>query len=107
MPLSISLLCFLPKFVKRLADISGACILAMPPGAWGREVKVIGGVEICVVVSSKTLVFVCVNALHPNQQLCPPQAPPPPQPKGGGHIVFGADPIGVGIRIALFPCIIF
>ena len=21
--------------------------------------------------------------------------PPPPKPKGGGHIVFGADPVGV------------
>ena len=88
MPLSISLLCFLPKFVKRLADIIGACILSMPPGAWGREVKVIGRVEICD-VSSKILVFVCVYASHPSQQLCPPKL------KGEGHIV------------ALFPCIIF
>ena len=60
------LLCFLPKFFNRITDISGACILAMPPGAWGREVKVIGSVKNCDVVSSKTLVFVCVYALHPN-----------------------------------------
>ena len=36
-----------------------------------------------------------------------------PQPKGGGHIVFGADPVGVGVcvgvgvRVASFPCVIF
>ena len=30
-----------------------------------------------------------------------------PQPKGGGHIVFGADPVGVCVRVASFPCIIF
>ena len=25
-----------------------------------------------------------------------------PQPKGGGHIVFGADPVGVGISVCFF-----
>ena len=30
-----------------------------------------------------------------------------PQQKGGGHIVFGADPVGVGVRVASFPCVIF
>ena len=33
-----------------------------------------------------------------------------PQPKGGGgHIVFGADPVGVcvGVRVASFPHVIF
>ena len=25
----------------------------------------------------------------------------------GGHIVFGADPVGVGVRVASFPCVIF
>ena len=30
-----------------------------------------------------------------------------PQPKWGGHIVFGVDPVGIGVRVASFPCIIF
>ena len=32
-----------------------------------------------------------------------------PQPKGGGHIVFGADlvGVGVGVRVASFPHVIF
>ena len=30
-----------------------------------------------------------------------------PQPKGGGHIVFGADPVGVGVCVASFPRVIF
>ena len=25
---------------------------------------------------------------------------------GGGHIVFGADPVNIGVRVASFPCII-
>ena len=25
--------------------------------------------------------------------------PPPPQPRGGGYNAFGADPVGVGIRV--------
>ena len=34
----------------------------------------------------------------------------PPNPKGVGHIVFGADPvsgIGVSVGVSIFPCIIF
>ena len=33
-----------------------------------------------------------------------PPAPPPPQhtPKGGGHIVFGTDPVGVGVGVTHF-----
>ena len=30
-----------------------------------------------------------------------------PQPKGGGHIDFGADPFGIGVRLASFLCVIF
>ena len=33
-----------------------------------------------------------------------------PKPEGwggGGHIVFGADPVGIRVRIASFPCFIF
>ena len=30
-----------------------------------------------------------------------------PQPKGWGHIVFGADLVGVGVHVASFPCFIF
>ena len=31
-----------------------------------------------------------------------------PQPKGGGgHIVFGADPVGVSVGVASFPHVIF
>ena len=30
-----------------------------------------------------------------------------PPTEGGGHIVFGADPIGVGVRVASFPRVIF
>ena len=63
----------------------------MPPGAWGREVKVNGSVEICDVVSSKTLVFVCVYALHPNQQLCPP---PHPNRREGGILFLVRIPSG-------------
>ena len=29
------------------------------------------------------------------------------RPKGGGHIVFGADPIGVHVQVASFLCVIF
>ena len=35
-----------------------------------------------------------------NEQLCPPN-----RRWGGGHIVFGVDPVGV--RVASFPCVIF
>ena len=31
----------------------------------------------------------------------------PPNRRGGGHIVFGADPVGVGVGVASFPCVIF
>ena len=30
-----------------------------------------------------------------------------PSRREGGHIVFGADPVGVCVRVASFPCIIF
>ena len=30
-----------------------------------------------------------------------------PKPKGVEHIVFGADPVGVGVRVASFPRVIF
>ena len=30
----------------------------------------------------------------------------PPNRREGGHIVFGADPVGVSVRIASFPCVI-
>ena len=32
-----------------------------------------------------------------------------PPTEGGGHIVFGADPVAVGVcvRVASFPCVIF
>ena len=31
----------------------------------------------------------------------------PPNRRGGGQIVFGADPVGVGVREASFPRVIF
>ena len=31
----------------------------------------------------------------------------PPTEGGGGHIVFGADPVCVGVRVAWFPRVIF
>ena len=32
---------------------------------------------------------------------------PPTEGGGRGQIVFGADPFGVGVYVASFPCIIF
>ena len=47
-----------------------------------------------------------MHNFHPGQieMLCPPPPPPPQLKVVGGHIIFGAHPVGICVCVALFLC---